>query len=224
MTKKLFITATGTDVGKTYLTALLVKKLRQTGRNAGYYKAALSGAKRRGTRLIPGDAEYVKRQAGLKRAAEELVSYIYETAVSPHLAAELEDNPVELSKVKEDFQRICGIFDYVTAEGSGGILCPVRRNLLMMEDIIKALDCPILIVAPAELGTINHTILTIEYARSREMEVKGVILNWFHKGNAMEEDNLRFIEEYTGVPVIACAEENARDLEIEPERLAALYR
>ena len=93
-----------------------------------------------------------------------------------------------------------------------------------MEDIIKALDCPILIVAPAELGTINHTILTIEYARSREMEVKGVILNRFHKGNAMEEDNLRFIEEYTGVPVIACAEENARDLEIEPERLAALYR
>ena len=66
--------------------------------------------------------------------------------------------------------------------------------------------------------------MTIEYARSREMEVKGVILNWFHKGNAMEEDNLRFIEEYTGVPVIACAEENARDLEIEPERLAALYR
>ena len=56
------------------------------------------------------------------------------------------------------------------------------------------------------------------------MEVKGVILNRFHKGNAMEEDNLRFIEEYTGVPVIACAEENARDLDIEPERLAALYR
>ncbi|MBC6680265.1 dethiobiotin synthase [Zhenpiania hominis] len=224
MTKRLFITATGTDVGKTYITALLVKKMRQAGRNAGYYKAALSGAERKGGRLIPGDAAYVKRVAGLEPAAEEMVSYIYEAAVSPHLASELEGNPVELSIVTEDFHRICESFDYITVEGSGGILCPVRRNRLMMEDIIKALDCPVLIIAPAGLGTINDTILTIEYARSRKIEVTGVILNWFHKGDVMEEDNLRFIEEYTGVPVIACAEENARDLDIEPERLAALYR
>lgn len=223
MTKKLFITGTGTDVGKTFVTALLVKNMRQAGYKAGYYKAALSGAVWEGDRLIPGDAEHVKTVAGIEKPAEEMVSYIYETAVSPHLASELEGGPVELEKVKADFQAVCEEFDFVTAEGSGGIACPIRRDRYMLEDVIKALECPILLIAPAGLGTINDTILTVEYARNRDIPVKGVILNWFHPGDRMEEDNKRFIEEYTGVPVLACVKEGARELEIDPALLAGLY-
>ena len=155
MIKKLFITGTGTDVGKTFVTALLVKKMRQGGYNTGYYKPALSGAVWKGKRLIPGDAEYVKSVAGIEKPAEEMVSYIYETAVSPHLASELEGTPVELQKVKVDFQAVCEEFDFVTVEGSGGIACPIRRDRYMMEDIIKALGCPILLIAPAGLGTVS---------------------------------------------------------------------
>lgn len=223
MTKKLFITGTGTDMGKTFVTALLVKKMRQAGYNTGYYKAALSGAVWEEDRLIPGDAEYVKTVAGIKKPAEEMVSYIYEAAVSPHLASELEGTPIELKKVKADFQAVCEEFDFVTVEGSGGIACPIRRGRYMLEDIIKALACPILLIAPAGLGTLSDTILTVEYARNRDIPVKGVILNWFHTGDRMEEDNKRFIEEYTGVPVLACVEEGAQELEIEPELLAGLY-
>ena len=225
MTKGIFVTATGTDAGKTFVTALLVKKLREAGLNAGYYKAALSGALRQEDgRLIPGDADYVKRIAGLDTPLEKMVSYVYETAVSPHLASELEGNPVELDKVKEDYKAVCALHEYITVEGSGGILCPVRRSMYMLEDLIKAMGLGILIVAPAGLGTINDTVLTIEYARSRGIPVKGVILNWFHEGDTMEEDNRRFIEAYTGVPVIACVKEGEQNIEISSEVLAALYK
>lgn len=223
MTKGIFITATGTDAGKTFVTALLVKKLRQGGINAGYYKAALSGAVRKEGRLIPGDADYVKRTAGIETPLEHMVSYVYETAVSPHLASELEGNPVDLEKVLADYRQACLLHDYITVEGSGGILCPIRRNIYMLEDVIKAMNLGILIVAPAGLGTINNTILTIEYAKSRKIPVKGIILNWFHQGDPMEEDNRTFIQDHTGVPVIACVKDGAQELEGDTEKLLALY-
>lgn len=224
MSKGIFITATGTDAGKTYVTALLVKKLRQAGYDAGYYKAALSGAIPKDGRLIPKDAEYVKQVADIDTPLEQMVSYIYETAVSPHLAAELEGNPVELEKVLRDHETVRKLHDYVTVEGSGGIVCPIRRGMYMLEDLIKAMGLEVLIVAPAGLGTINHVILTIEYARQRHIGVKGVILNWFHPGDTMEEDNRRFLEAYTGVPVIACVQEGDTDLDMDPAALAGLYQ
>lgn len=224
MSKGIFITATGTDAGKTYVTALLVKKLRQAGYDAGYYKAALSGAIPKDGRLIPKDAEYVKQVADIDTPLEQMVSYVYEAAVSPHLAAELEGNPVELEKVLRDHETVRKLHDYVTVEGSGGIVCPIRRGMYMLEDLIKAMGLEVLIVAPAGLGTINHVILTIEYARQRHIGVKGVILNWFHPGDVMEEDNRRFLEAYTGVPVIACVQEGDTDLDMDPAALAGLYQ
>lgn len=226
MTKGIFITATGTDAGKTYITGLIVKKMRQAGFETGYYKAALSGAVRQGETLIPGDAEYVKRTAQLEASLGSMVSYVYETAVSPHLAAELEGCPVSEDKVLADYEKACQSYDYITVEGSGGIICPIRRKQpqLMLTDLIRDMGLGILIIAPAELGTINSTALTIEYARAKDIPVRGVILNFFHSGDPMEEDNKRFIEEFTGVPVLACVKENDRDIDIAPEVLAGLYR
>lgn len=223
MSKGIFVTATGTDAGKTFVTALLVKKLRQAGYNAGYYKAALSGATVEKGRLVPGDAAYVKQIAGIDTPLEQMVSYVYRTAVSPHLAAELEGNPVEMKKVMQDYKAACALHEYLTVEGSGGILCPIRRDMYLLEDLIKAMGLDILIVAPGGLGTINNTLLTIEYARQRHIQVKGVILNWFHPGDEMEEDNRRFIEAYTGIPVLACVQEGDTDIGMETATLAGLY-
>ena len=101
--KGIFITATGTDVGKTYVTALILKKLREASVNAGYYKAALSGAYRNADKLVPGDAAYVTSISGLPVSPEQLVSYIYEPAVSPHLAAQLEKRPVDMKRFNPIF-------------------------------------------------------------------------------------------------------------------------
>ena len=88
MSKKLFVTGTGTDVGKTFVTGLIIKKLRENGVLAAYYKAAMSGNDRREDQsLIPGDALYVQRISGIEQPLDEMCPYIYENAVSPHLAS-----------------------------------------------------------------------------------------------------------------------------------------
>ena len=126
MSKGIFITGTGTDIGKTYVTGLIVKKLRESGADAAYYKAAMSGNERRADgSLIPGDALQVKTMSGIGQPLEEMCPYVYETAVSPHLASRLEGTPVRMDRVLEDFRKVCEKYDYVTMEGSGGILCPL---------------------------------------------------------------------------------------------------
>ena len=222
--KGIFVTATGTDVGKTYVTALIIKKLRESSVNAGYYKAALSGAYRKAGKLIPGDAEYVATTSGIPLAPEALVSYIYEPAVSPHLAAELEKRPIELQKILSDFHHAATHFDVMIAEGSGGIVCPLRmgNNTIMLTNVIQALQLPVLIVANAELGTINSTVLTAAYAQQQNISVKGIILNQYDCKNLMHRDNKKQIERLTNIPIVACVSQNETNLSVSTETLLNL--
>ena len=226
MAKALFITGTGTDVGKTFVTGLILKKLKDSGKNAAYYKAAMSGNERRpdGT-LIPGDARYVQEISGISQPPGTMCPYVYEAAVSPHLASRLEGHPVQMEVVKNSFKEICRQYDFVTMEGSGGILCPVcfDEGELWLEDIIREIGLSCLVVADAGLGTINSVVLTVEYMRAKHIAVKGIIFNRFHPGNVMEEDNLRMCEHRTGQKVLACVQEGDTELAMDAEALLSLY-
>lgn len=227
MSKGIFITATGTDVGKTYVTGLLVKKLRDAGLNAGYYKAALSGAEEQPDgSWLPGDAAFVAQTAGIPAKPEELVSYIYKTAVSPHLAALREGHPVEMSKIVRDYQASLAKYDYVTMEGSGGIICPIRwdEQHILLEDIIKELGLGTLVISTAALGSINACVLTIYYLQQHGIPVRGIILNNYDGEDFMQADNKRMIEEISGVPVIAAVKPNAKELDIDVKFLQSLYK
>ncbi len=215
MTKAIFITATGTDVGKTYISALIVKKLRELGYNCGYFKPALSGAEIVDGQIIPGDCDYVLKQAGIEAPPKNYVSYIYKTAVSPHLASEIENNPIKIEKIKSDFERIKKEFDYVVVEGAGGIVCPFNlgEDKLMLPDVIKALGLDIIIVASASLGTINSTVLTAEYAKYHGINVKGIILNNYDERDLMQKDNKIQVEALTGIKVIAAVKKDEKDIE-----------
>ena len=205
MGKGLFITGTGTDIGKTYVTALLVKTLRDNGYNTGYYKAAISGA----DSAAESDAGFVNRYAAIGEPEDMLLSYLYKTAVSPHLAARLEGHPVEKDVILKAWQRVTAAYPYVTMEGSGGILCPIRHDekaVFYLEDIIHWLHLPSLIVADAGLGTINAAVLTAFYMKAHDLPVKGFLLNHW-KGGVMEEDNVKMIEEMTHLPVLAKVKE-----------------
>lgn len=226
MSKKLFITGTGTDIGKTYVTGLILKKFQDNQKNAAYYKAAMSGNERRpdGT-LIPGDALHVKTVSGISQPLEEMCPYVYETAVSPHLASQIEGNPVDMKTVLQTFDTVCDRYDYVTAEGSGGILCPLRSDEqnIQLEDFIKARDLNCLIIADAGLGTINSVVLTVEYMRTHDLPVKGIIFNHYEAGNRLHEDNLFMCEAMTGLKVLACVKDGDTDLDIPFELLESLY-
>ena len=221
MSKGLFISATGTDVGKTYVTALIVKKMCQAGFNAGYYKAALSGA----DCIADSDAGFVNKIAQIGQEEKSLLSYLYKNAVSPHLAAKIEGNPVEKDVVISDYKKVQAKYNYVTVEGSGGIICPIRyddKAKYFLEDIIKWLNLPVLLIADAGLGTINSVVLTYEYMQHHGLKLQGIILNNY-TGTVMQDDNIKMIEEMTGKKVLAKVAPNDTDIDIDVEILRRLY-
>lgn len=227
MSRTVFITGTGTDVGKTYVAGLMVKKLKESGWSAGYYKAAMSGNDRRADgSLIPGDGDFVKRISGISQPLQEMCPYVYETAVSPHLASRIEGNPVQMEHVLEGLKCVCQKYDYVTMEGSGGILCPicVDERKIWLEDIVKACGLGCVMVADAGLGTINQVGLTAFYMKEKKIPLRGIIFNHFQPGNQLHKDNLNMCEAVTGVKVMACVREGDRELNISPELLKALYK
>ena len=211
MGKCIFVTGTGTDIGKTYVTALLIKKLRGAGISAGYYKFAASGEE---IDNIPGDAWHVKKIADLPD--EKFVSYSYKESVSPHLAAKLEKRPIEISVLEQDFNAARNKFDFLVVEGSGGIICPLRwdEEKIILVDVVKKFNLPTIIVADSGLGTINATVLTAEYLRAKNIPIEGVILNRFDEKSLLDLDNEKMIVALTGLPIIAKVPENASMIEI----------
>ena len=226
MSKNVFVTGTGTDVGKTYVTALMVKKLRDAGFRAAYYKAAMSGNDRRADgSLIPGDALCVRTVSGISQPLEDMCPFVYEHAYSPHLASRIEGRPVRMDAVKNGFSALEKTYDYVTMEGSGGILCPLCTDgaKIQLEDVIGQLNLGCVIVADAGLGTINDVVLTTFYMRQKHIPVRGLIFNRWHPGSLLEEDNLRMCASMTGLKILACVGVGETELNIRTEDLTAVY-
>ena len=226
MSKAVFLTGTGTDIGKTYISGLIVKKLAEAGKNPAYYKAAMSGNDRRADgSLIPGDALFVQKTSGISQPLEEMCPYVYENAWSPHLASRVEGNPVDLEVVRKGFLETADKYDYITMEGSGGILCPLcfDERRIQLEDVIREFELSSILVADAGLGTINSVVLTVEYMKARSLPIRGIIFNHYHPGNIMEDDNIFMCEHMTGLPVIARVQDDATELETDADVLAALY-
>jgi dethiobiotin synthetase len=226
MSKGLFVTGTGTDIGKTYVTGLIVKKLRSSGLDAGYYKPALSGAKLINGELVPGDCKHVADTAGLQIAPTKLASYIYKTEVSPHLAAQIECRQIEPDVIFNDFEKFMHKYSYITVEGCGGIICPLRldSNILMQTDIIKLLNLDVLIVAESGLGSINSAALTVHYAESHGINIRGIILNNYDATNFLHRDNKNSIELITKISVVACVPAGATSLDMDTPDLCRLYK
>ena len=227
MSKCLFIAGTATDVGKTFISALVVKCLRDAGLNAGYYKAAASGVDLDSEgKLIGGDPIYVNDFAKIGESAENLVSYVYAQPVSPHLAARMNNRPIDFDIVKRDFERAKSKYDYLIVEGSGGVICPLRwdnNSHFMLLDMVRALELPILLVADAGLGTINSTVLTVDYLNHHNFTVNSIIFNHF-RDEAMELDNLMMVEEITDLPVIAKVKFGDEKLNIDIQILTSLFK
>ena len=219
--KGLYILGTGTDVGKTYITALWLKRLREAGHDVAYYKAAVSGA----PSISESDAGYVKQVAGLSQADETLLSYVFDEAVSPHLAARHEGKVIDRTVVNKNFCHAARTHAYTTVEGSGGIICPLHvtdTELYMLEDVVKDLNLPTIVVATAALGTINSTVLTIHYLQSKGIPVKGIVVNHY-TGNPMEEDNCVMIERLTGIPVLDRVGPGQTSLHMDVDAMLSCY-
>ena len=215
MTKKIFITATGTDIGKTYISALIVKKMRESNYDCGYFKPLISGVTEMCGKIVDSDANYVIQTANLDTEAEECISYWWKEAISPHLAAKRKKQIIDINKIKYDYSQACKKYEYLVIEGAGGITCPLiidKEEKYLLKDLIWELGLSIIIVADAGLGTINSTLLTVDYAKSNGIEIEGIILNNYESDNFMHWDNLEQIETLTGINVVATVNRNANDI------------
>ncbi|MCY6484702.1 dethiobiotin synthase [Clostridium aestuarii] len=202
MAEGIFIVGTDTDVGKTFVTAGITYVLRKNGFNACSFKCVQSGGVYKEDKLISGDVKLVKDITGIKEEYDVMNPYCLKEEVSPHIAAEVEDTAIDKQKILEGYKKLKEKYDFVIAEGSGGVVVPIIRDKYYIYDLIKDLNLPVVIVTRAGVGTINHTVLTVEFLKSKNIKIKGIIVNGY-KGNFYEDDNIKVIKSITGLEVIS---------------------
>ncbi|MBI2851110.1 MAG: dethiobiotin synthase [Chloroflexi bacterium] len=192
MSRGLFITGTDTGIGKTVVTAGILRWLRRLGVDAVPLKPVQTGAGWRGGELISPDLEFCLSVAGIRPALGEarlMSPYTYEPACSPHLAGRLTDNYAEIPMIVRCAEMLLSQHQAIVVEGAGGVLVPLNEKETML-DLMVALGYPVVLVARSGLGTINHTLLSLVVLRATGLNVLGVVFN--HTG--LPETENRFIE------------------------------
>lgn len=192
----LFVTGTDTGVGKTVVTGGIVAALRARGHDVGVAKPLQSGALAGDP---SGDAMLLREWSGVPESAAEIAPYSFAAALAPSVAAALEERAVTLADALDAVQAIAERHDAVVVEGAGGLIVPLGPGWTVA-DLAVALGLPVLVVARAGLGTVNHSALTVGALRSLGLEPVGVVLN----GSADESSqrNAELIEELAEVRVL----------------------
>lgn len=207
-----FITGIDTDIGKTYITKCMALFYEKKGKKTGVYKPLQSGAIIKNGKMYAPDLEAVKE---ISRNINTKCSYLLEGEVSPALAARLAGIRIDIEKIKKDFQAFSDENEVTLVEGAGGILAPVCDDMLCA-DLIKALNIPVIIVTVPFLGRLNHTLLTIEYAKSHGIKIKGIIINKMPEKTEDIASN-HFIEElkmYTNIEILSVVKENEKEINL----------
>jgi len=168
MTRGVFITGTDTEIGKTAVTAGLATVLKQRGRNVGVMKPVAAGSR--------ADAIMLQKSAYIPDALDEINPIYLENPLSPNVAAQIESKTLDINQIKTTYNILAKRHDLMLVEGVGGLLVPLL-DTYSVADLIGQLNLPIIIVARAALGTINHTLLTIEAAQRRNLNIIGIIYN-----------------------------------------------
>lgn len=200
----LFVTATDTDVGKTYVAALIAKALKAARLDVGVYKPAASACRREGGILISDDALALWDAAGRPGDLNRVAPQRFEAALAVHLAAKAEGRAVDQALLRQGIDYWRERSDVVIVEGAGGLLSPMGEGPVYVADLAREFGYPLVIVARNALGTINHTLLTLEVARARKLPVAGVVLNEAadRAGDASLASNRQELTA-RGVPVLA---------------------
>jgi len=201
--KGIFITGTDTGVGKTVVTGLLARYILDRGCSVITQKWIQTGSKG-----FPADIDMHlslmgKRRKDIKEYAPYVCSYNLRSPSSPHLAAGLERKRIDLKRIKEGYRFLSKRFDFIIVEGVGGALVPYSSKGLVIE-VAGELKLPALIVADNRLGAINHTVLTVEALRKRDMDITGVVFNNISKirDSVILKNNPDIIRALTGENIL----------------------
>ncbi|HAA74256.1 TPA: dethiobiotin synthase [Candidatus Latescibacteria bacterium] len=188
-----FVTGTDTEVGKTQAAVLLTYALKGEGLDVGVMKPISAGGRE--------DAVALLEAASISDTLDEVNPVSLSEPLSPNLAAEREGVTVDVEGLVSPYERLRDRHAWMIVEGAGGLLVPVNDSQTIA-DLAMRLDLPLIIVARAALGTINHTLLTIEAARARSLSILGVIYNHVtpSTGDPSEIESARIITERSSLP------------------------
>lgn len=192
----IFITGTDTGCGKTHVTILLAKYFMEQGVDVGVMKPISTGP------MKENDAVLLKKTLKLKEPLKLINPIHLKSPLAPYPAAKLENRKIDLNRILSAYKKLSSKHEMLLVEGIGGVLVPLTRDFYVI-DLIKLLGLPAIIVARAGLGTINHTLLTVEALKKRGIKILGIIMNGYRGLDISEKSNAEIIEELAGVKVLA---------------------
>jgi dethiobiotin synthetase len=185
-----FVTGTGTEVGKTVVAAVIARTHAAAGETVAVFKPAVSGLDEAGE----SDHALLRRAAGSEQSDDEIAPYRYRAPVSPHLGAELAGERIDPARLRQAALAAASRGDLLVCEGVGGFLVPLTLGYLV-RDLARDLGVPIVVAAAPGLGTINHTLLTLEAIRAVGLEVSAVVLTpWPAEPGVLEASNREAIQ------------------------------
>lgn len=208
--KSIFISATDTGIGKTFVAAGLAKAFREAQIDTGVMKPIATGCRKvladeqmNIGELISDDAVILRDSANVSDSLDLINPVRYEPPLAPITAAKLTGNSIYLNHIFASYNELLARHEFLIVEGIGGLMVPIFHDYFV-SDLIKSLESSLLIVARPNLGTINHTILTIREAQNSGIDVLGVVLNHYEKfpDDVSIESNQKIIEECTGISVL----------------------
>jgi len=203
ITKGIFITGTDTEVGKTVIAGGLAAALKASGVDVGVMKPIASGGVEYEGGFVSEDAIFLKDAAQVDDALELINPICLRHPLAPSVAAGLEGVTIDLRHVDAAFDYLCRQHEFIIVEGVGGIAVPIQGDFLVVH-LAQRFGLPLLIVARPDLGTINHTLLTVAFARSFNLELYGIVLNGLRHETAglVEKTNPAEIARLTDVPIL----------------------
>ena len=186
--KSLFVTGNDTDVGKTCVTASIVKNLRDMDIDVGVMKPFASGH-RKNSNSLSQDVEILMKYSGSHDPIDLVNPYFFEIPTSPYDASKILARKISTQKVIDAYDRLLSSHDLVIVEGIGGLMTPITQNYFV-SNLISELDIDTIIVTGSKLGTVNHTLLTYEHCKQMHLKLKGFVINQTEP-NGYELSNLK---------------------------------
>ncbi len=202
--KSVFITGTGTDVGKTVVAAGIAAALRRKGVNVGVMKPVATGGKRTGSKVLSDDAQFLAQAAGVRHPMELINPICLEPALAPSIAARITHKAIHLERIWKAFKVLTKTHEVLIVEGVGGLMVPILDRYFVA-DMAQRMALPVIVVTLPTLGTINHTTLTVATARQYGLEVRGLVVNYAQKVpiGVAERLNPDALEQTCNAPVLA---------------------
>lgn len=203
MAKGFFVTGTDTGVGKTVTTAALIKTAHLLGFKAGGMKPIETGCLKEGDVLVPSDGMFIKTVAHMEETVKHISPCCFENPIAPLPASEIEGISVDFERIQKAYTDLSKNYDVIIVEGIGGLLVPIKRDYFVL-DLARDFGLPLIVVSRPGLGTINHTMLTVNYAIKEGLVVAGIIINYSQpsEGTLAENTNPEIIKKISPVPII----------------------